>query len=145
MSEALPSAARILLSLSIMLFSGFLVTRLTKLLKLPNVSGFILAGVLIGPSALGLISADLVADMGFVSDVALSFIAFGVGKYFKKETLRAAGGATVLITIAESLVAGALVDQGPLGHPVFQTIADLHRPCDLGQTRHECVVDTLLN
>ena len=107
--EALVPAARILVSLSVMLFSGFLVTRLTKLLKLPNVSGFILAGVLIGPSALGIIPAGFVSDLSFVSDVALSFIAFGVGKFFKKETLRATGGPTVLITVLESLAAGVLV------------------------------------
>ena len=75
----------VLLSLSIILFSGFLVTRVTKKLRLPNVSGYIIAGVLIGPYCLRAVPASMITGMGFVNDIALAFIAFGVGKFFKKE------------------------------------------------------------
>ena len=51
----LPQVSQILLTLSVMLFAGFLMTRLTKLLHLPNVSAYILAGIIIGPDVLGLI------------------------------------------------------------------------------------------
>mgnify|MGYP005771990547 FL=1 len=99
----------ILLSLAIILFTGFLVTRLTGRLRLPNVSGYILAGILIGPGILGLIPAETVQSMDFVSDIALSFIAFGVGRFFRKEALRETGGKVVAITILEALAAGVLV------------------------------------
>ena len=105
----LPRQAVILLSVAIILLSGFLMTRLTKRLHLPNVSGYIMAGILIGPGVLDLVPRETVAGMDFVSDVALSFIAFGVGKFFKKEVLREAGGKVILITLLESLLAGVLV------------------------------------
>ncbi len=101
--------AVILLSIAIILFAGFLMTRLTKLLRLPNVSGYIMAGILIGPGVLGLIPKETVSGMDFISDVALAFIAFGVGRFFKKEVLREAGFKVILITLLESLLAGALV------------------------------------
>lgn len=105
----MPRQAVVLLSVAIILLSGFLMTRLTKRLHLPNVSGYIMAGILIGPGVLGLIPQETVAGMDFVSDVALAFIAFGVGKFFKREVLREAGGKVVVITLLESLLAGVLV------------------------------------
>lgn len=80
-----------MLVLSIILFAGFIMTRLTNTLNLPKVSGYILAGILIGPCGLNLIPAEMIENMGFVSDVALAFIAFGVGKFFKKEVLMKTG------------------------------------------------------
>ena len=88
---SLNESTLVLLSLSIILFAGFLLTRLTKRLHLPNVSGYILAGVLIGPQVASLVPAHILSHMGFISDVALAFIAFGVGKFFKKEVLMKTG------------------------------------------------------
>lgn len=102
----------ILLAVSIMLMAGFLMTRLTKLVKLPNVTGYIVVGILIGPYVLNLIPRDLVNSMGFISDIALAFIAFGVGRFFKKKAFQDTGMAVVVITLLESLVAGALVTFG---------------------------------
>ena len=99
----------ILLALAIILCAGFLVTRLTKLLHLPNVSGYILAGILIGPHLLNIIPETVAEGMDFVADIALAFIAFGVGKFFKKDVLRTGGTKVLVITIAESLTAGVLV------------------------------------
>lgn len=99
----------ILISLCIMLLAGFLVTRLTKLLKLPNVTGFIIAGILIGPSVLGLIPQNIVSNMGFVSDIALTFIAFGVGRFFTTQVLKKSGKKVLLITLFESLLTFALM------------------------------------
>lgn len=101
--------ARVLLGLAAILLSGFFMTRATKRLKLPKVSGYILAGILIGPHCLHVIPQDLVEGLSFVSDIALAFIAFGVGRFFKRETLRKTGRAVVVITLFESLVAGVLV------------------------------------
>lgn len=107
--QDLTNTSKVLISLSIMLLVGFIMTRITKLLKLPNVSGYIIGGILIGPYCLKLVSEDMVVHMDFVSDIALSFIAFGVGKFFKKEVLKKAGVKVILITVFEALMATILV------------------------------------
>ena len=99
----------VLLVLSVILLAGFLLTRLTNKLKLPRVSGYILTGILIGPSCLNLIPENIIDHMGFLSDMALAFIAFGVGKFFKKEVLEKTGKKIILITVCESLLAGIMV------------------------------------
>lgn len=99
----------ILLSLSIILFSGFIMTRMTNTLNMPKVSGYILAGILIGPCVLNFIPKPVIEGMSFVSDLALAFIAFGVGKFFKKEVLMRTGKRIIVITISEALAAGVLV------------------------------------
>ena len=103
------TSAQVILSLAVMLFSGFLMTRLTKLAHLPNVTGYILAGVLIGPCVLNLIPETVQNGMDFVTDVALAFIAFGVGKYFKLGRLRKNGRSVLILTFFESLIAALLV------------------------------------
>lgn len=100
---------RILLMLSVILFAGFVMTRLTNTLNLPKVSGYILAGILIGPCGLDMVPMDMVTHMGFVSDLALAFIAFGVGKFFKKEVILKTGSRIIIITLCEALLAGVLV------------------------------------
>ncbi len=99
----------ILISLGIMLLCGFASTRFTKRLGLPYVSGYIICGIVVGPHLLGLIPQAMVDGMGFISDIALAFIAFGVGSFFKRDTLRATGGSVLVITMLEALLAGALV------------------------------------
>ena len=96
----LSETTSVLLTLSIMLFVSFGMTRVTKKLKLPNVSGYIIAGILIGPSVLHLLPDELIAHMDFISDVALTFIAFGVGQFFKRETMRELGWKIIVITLA---------------------------------------------
>ena len=102
-------AAQIILTLAVMLFAGFLVTRLTKKLKLPNVTGYILAGILIGPYVLDVIPHPMIQQMDFVTDMALAFIAFGVGRYFKLSKLRESGWGIIVLTLSEALVASAFV------------------------------------
>lgn len=98
-----------LLSLSILWLSGFLATRVTKFLRLPNVTGYILAGILIGPYALRLIPEQIIAGMDFMTDAALSFIAFGVGRYLRAESLRRTGGKILILTIFEAITAAVAV------------------------------------
>lgn len=100
---------KILLSLTIILLMGFLMTRITKLLKLPNVTAYIIAGVIIGPAVLNIIPSEIINKMGFVSDIALAFIAFGVGKFFKRDVLKQTGTKVVIITIFEAVMAFILV------------------------------------
>lgn len=99
----------VLLSLSVILFAGFLLTRITKLARLPDVIGYIISGILIGPHVLKLIPHEMVGSMGFVSDIALAFIAFSVGRFFKKKYLKESGFSVVTITLLESMLAGVLV------------------------------------
>ena len=109
LSSITNASAQVILGLSIILFAGFVITRITKKLRLPNVTGYILSGVLIGPYVLDLIPGEIVEHMEFVTDVALAFIAFGVGRYFKLSTLRASGSKIVILTLLESLAAAVLV------------------------------------
>ena len=99
----------VLLSLSLILFAGFFATRVTKLFRLPNVSGYIIAGMLIGPGMLHIIPEATIENLSFISDVALAFIAFDVGRFFKKEVICGSGTKVVVITIFEALVAGVAV------------------------------------
>ena len=88
--------ARVTLSLAIMLLAGFLATRVTKKLHLPDVTGYILAGVAIGPYALNLLPLEVIQGMDFITDVALAFIAFGVGRYFKWNKLKSNGPGVIV-------------------------------------------------
>ncbi len=99
----------ILTSLSIMLLAGFLVTRITKALKLPNVSGFIIAGILIGPYCFNLIPQNTIENASFIGDIALAFIAFNVGKFLRKEIFKESGARSIIITLFESLIPGILI------------------------------------
>lgn len=101
--------ASIIISVALMLFLGFAMTRLTKLLKLPNVTAYILTGIFIGPYCLNLIPARVIDGMDFISDIALAFIAFSVGEFFKLSTLKKSGVGVLLITVLEACMASALV------------------------------------
>ena len=107
--NGLNGETEVLLTLSIILFSGFILTRLTNTLNMPKVSGYILAGILIGPCCLNFIPPSMIEGMSFISDLALAFIAFGVGKFFKKEVLMRTGKKIVVITLSEALAAVVLV------------------------------------
>ena len=101
--------ASVVIAIAIMLFSGFAMTRLTKLLKLPNVTAYILIGIIIGPFCLDLIPRTIIDGTDFLSDIALAFIAFSVGEFFKINSLKKNGAKTVVITLFEALFATVLV------------------------------------
>ena len=103
------SVSVIIISVAIMLFCGFLTTRLTKLLKLPNVTAYIVTGILIGPFVLDLIPQAVSSGMSFISDVALAFIAFSVGEYFRLDVLKKNLRKLTVITLFESLTASLFV------------------------------------
>ena len=101
--------AMIIIAVSIMLFAGFAMTRITKLLKLPNVTAYIIAGIIIGPYCLKLIPVQVVEGTDFISDIALAFIAFSVGEFFKLSALKKNGIKTIIITLFEALTAALIV------------------------------------
>jgi len=99
----------IILSISFMLFFGYLMTRITKKLKLPNVTAYIVTGILIGPYVLNLIPEKVVYGTSFLPDIALAFIAFSTGEYFRVDTLKKGGWSVLIITAAEAMAAAVLV------------------------------------
>ncbi|MEA4822765.1 MAG: cation:proton antiporter [Clostridiaceae bacterium] len=101
--------AQAILSIAVMLIAGFLATRVTKKAHLPNVTGYLLAGVVLGPFVLGVLSAPVIDTMGFLTDVAPALIAFGVGKYLKVSKLRENFRRVLVITLCEALLAAAVV------------------------------------
>lgn len=100
----------VLLSLSLAFVAGLLATKAMKIFNLPNVTGFLIAGLIIGPSVCGFVSAEQVAEFSIISDIALGFIAFSIGVEFKFSHLKALGGKVVVITLFQALLAVALVD-----------------------------------
>lgn len=107
--ESATPATSVIVSIAFMLFFGFLMTRVTKKLKLPNVTAYIITGILLGPYCFQFIPIKIIKGMDFLSDIALAFIAFSTGEFFKFEVLKRNGFKVVLITILESLVASLLV------------------------------------
>ena len=107
-----------LLSVSIALLAGLLMTRLFKPFKLPDVTAYLIAGVLIGPYCMGALgigglgfdTMDAVHALGLVADVALGFIAFSIGSEFRLEELKKTGKQAFVIGIVQALVATLFVD-----------------------------------
>ncbi|MCI7278328.1 MAG: cation:proton antiporter, partial [Faecalibacterium sp.] len=99
----------IIVSVALMLFSGFAMTRITKRLRLPNVTAYIVAGILIGPYCLNLVPGRVVSGMSFIADIALAFIAFSTGEFFKFSTLKKSGAKVMIITVMEACLASVLV------------------------------------
>lgn len=99
----------VIIAVAIVLICGFGATRVARLLRLPNVTAYILAGVAIGPYGLNLLPSGVLRGMDFIPDIALAFIAFAAGEFFRFTTLRENGMRVVIITLLESLAASLLV------------------------------------
>ena len=107
-----------LLSVSIAMLAGLLMTRILKPLKLPAVTAYLIAGVLIGPyclgaghiPGLGFTSAEAVSSLSLVSEVALGFIAFSIGNEFRLKDLKETGHQAAVIGVVQALVATLFVD-----------------------------------
>lgn len=102
-------ASQIIISIAVMLFAGFAMTRITKLLKLPNVTAYILVGIILGPFVLNVVPTDIIEGTSFLSDIALAFIAFSTGEFFKLKSLKENGGKVIIITILEAVLASVLI------------------------------------
>ena len=103
------SIASVIISIALMLFFGFSMTRVTKCLKLPNVTAYIITGILIGPYCLNLIPETFIEGTDFLSDIALAFIAFSTGEFFRITTLKQNGMKIVILTILEACMASVVV------------------------------------
>ena len=102
-------ANEIILATALMLLAGLLLGRLGKLAKLPNVTGYLIAGLLLGPAVLNIIPQEMVDGFSVISNIALGFIAFSVGSGFSFSYFKRVGAAPIIIAIFESFGAIFLV------------------------------------
>ena len=109
--------ASIMLSFSIALLVGLLLSRLAKIIKLPAVTAYLVAGILVGPFVLGKlnipgigITNDQIENLGFISDLALGFIAFAMGNEFRISELKTIGKKATIIGIVQAIFTTIIVD-----------------------------------
>ena len=111
------SNSTILISLSVALLAGLMLSRLAKAISLPAVTAYLVAGVLVGPFLLGALGIDglgfsheQVESLSIISDVALGFIAFSMGNEFRISQLKKIGKQATVIGIWQALFTTILVD-----------------------------------
>ena len=113
----------ILLTLSVAIFAGLMLSRVAKKLKLPAVTAYLVAGVLIGPFVLGALgieglgftSHENVKSFGLLSDIALGFIAFAIGNEFRLAQLKKIGKQATVIGILQAVFTTIVVDAVLIG------------------------------
>ena len=130
-----------LLNISVAMFAGLMLTRLGNKLKLPDVTAYLVAGVLIGPCVIGALHipglgfssfAELEA-LGAISDVALGFIAFSIGNEFRLSQLRETGRQAFVIGILQAVITTLIVDAALLGlHLLFPQALSVPAAITLG-------------
>lgn len=94
----------------IILFSGLIMGKLVSFLKLPKVTGYLIAGLIIGPSILNLVPVEAASKLSIISEAALGFIAYSIGSSFNFDNLKQLGSGIIIITLFESLTAVLAVD-----------------------------------
>lgn len=113
----------ILLTLSVAIFAGLMLSRVAKKLKLPAVTAYLVAGVLIGPFVLGALgieglgftSHENVKSFSLLSDIALGFIAFAIGNEFRLAQLKKIGKQATVIGILQAVFTTIVVDAVLIG------------------------------
>lgn len=116
-----------LLCISVALVAGLMMTRLFKRFHLPDVTSYLIAGVLLGPCLIGRLGIPGVGFNTFeqvevlqpLSDVALGFIAFAIGSEFRLSSLKTTGRAAVIVGVFQAVTATVLVDIALLGLHLF--------------------------
>lgn len=112
-----------LLAIGLAMFAGLFLSRLTSKFNLPDVTSYLIAGLLVGPLCLGALhipgmgmtSFEFVEEMGLICDVALGFIAFAIGNEFRLESLKHIGRQATVIAIFQALTATLFVDLALVG------------------------------
>ena len=99
----------VLLALSIAMAVGLLMSRFIRLIHLPNVTAYLIAGLLVGPYVLNVLSPELNGELAIISDVALGFIAYSIGSEFKLTYLKEIGVKPMVITLFEGCTASLFV------------------------------------
>ena len=109
-----------ILCISVALIVGLISNRLIRLLHLPNVTGYLIVGILLGPyffnlifpSFGGILTKDIVKSFGIIVDIALGFIAFSIGGEFKISNIKKLGKRVITVTFLQAFGAMILVDLG---------------------------------
>ena len=112
------AVVEILLMIAVALFAGLMMTRVMNLFRLPDVTAYLIAGVLIGPCVLGRLGIqglgftdfESVDQLGMISDVALGFIAFAIGHEFSLSALKQTGKQAIIIGILQAVITTIVVD-----------------------------------
>ena len=113
----------ILICLALALIAGLLMSRLAKLVKLPAVTAYLVAGLILGPFLLGRLGVpglgfqtlEDVEALKIISQVALGFIAFAIGNEFRLAQLKSMGKQAIVIGILQAVITTALVDVALIG------------------------------
>ena len=130
-----------LLNISVAMFAGLMLTRLGNKFRLPDVTAYLVAGVLIGPSLLGGLnilglgfhSFEELETLGVISDMALGFIAFSIGNEFRLSQLRETGRQALVIGILQAVITTLIVDCALLGvHFLFPAVLSIPAAITLG-------------
>ncbi|MBQ8879526.1 MAG: cation:proton antiporter [Clostridia bacterium] len=114
---------QVLLSLSVSLLTGLMLSRVAKLMKLPAVTAYLIAGILVGPyllgalgiSGLGFVSMEDVESYSLLCDMALGFIAFSIGNEFRLSQLKKIGKQATIVGIFQAVVTTLVVDATLIG------------------------------
>ena len=109
---------QVLLCLALAIFAGLMLSRLAKLVQLPAVTAYLVAGILIGPfllgslkiEGLGFTSQENLEKFSIISDVALGFIAFSIGNEFRLAQLKTIGKQATVIGIFQAIFTTLVVD-----------------------------------
>jgi len=100
----------IYVNLAIALILGLLASKVMDKIKFPNVTGYIIIGLIAGPYCLNIITLEAVEKFSLIPDIALGFIAFSIGAEFKLSYLKKVGKSPIIIAIAEAVGAVLVVD-----------------------------------
>lgn len=95
----------ILTLIGIVAIAGYFAGRLSKRIKVPSLIGYMFLGIILGPSALHMFNDEMLADLSFISEIALGFVAFSIGQELSISSLKRLGGGIVAIIFAESFMA----------------------------------------
>ncbi|MBQ7817243.1 MAG: cation:proton antiporter [Oscillospiraceae bacterium] len=130
-----------LICLAVSMVGGLMLSRLTKLIHLPAVTAYLVAGLLLGPFCLGLLkvpglgynSAEQVEGMRIVTQTALGFIAFTIGNEFRLSQLKAMGSSAIVIGILQAVITTVVVDAILIGlHFCFPNLISIPAAIILG-------------
>ena len=133
----------ILIQISVCLIAGLMMSRIAKLLNLPAVTAYLVAGLLLGPFCIGALglsnvgigfgSLDQVASLDLLSQAALGFIAFTIGNEFRLEQLKQMGSKAIIIGILQAVITTVFVDIALLIlHLIFPTLISVSSAITLG-------------
>ena len=131
----------LLISLSLAILFGLVMSRVAKMFNLPAVTSYLIGGLLIGPFAIGAFNIpglgfntlEQLADLDIITQVALGFIAFLIGNEFRLKDLKVMGKQAIIVGIAQAVITTILVDIGIIAlHFIFPDLISLSSAIVLG-------------